>query len=84
MAMTKRRIAVLGSTGSIGSQALMVARLHADRFQVVALVANRSKEQLFEQVWSSDLSWRACAPPSPWRRSPRICGSASGCSARKP
>ena len=50
MAMTKRRIAVLGSTGSIGSQALMVARLHADRFQVVALVANRSKEQLFEQV----------------------------------
>ena len=50
MALTKRRIAVLGSTGSIGSQALMVARLHADRFQVVALVANRSKEQLFEQV----------------------------------
>ena len=33
MAMTKRRIAVLGSTGSIGSQALMVARLHADRFR---------------------------------------------------
>ena len=50
MACTKRRIAVLGSTGSIGSQALMVARLHADRFQVTALVANRSKEQLFEQV----------------------------------
>lgn len=50
MASTKRRIAVLGSTGSIGSQALMVARLHAHRFQVTALVANRSKEQLFEQV----------------------------------
>ena len=50
MAFEKRRIAVLGSTGSIGSQALMVAGLHADRFQVAALVANRSKEQLFEQV----------------------------------
>ncbi|MBR4067128.1 MAG: 1-deoxy-D-xylulose-5-phosphate reductoisomerase [Clostridia bacterium] len=50
MAFAKRRIAILGSTGSIGSQALMVARLHADRFQVTALVANRSKEQLFEQV----------------------------------
>ena len=50
MAFAKRRIAILGSTGSIGSQALMVAGLHADRFQVTALVANRSKEQLFDQV----------------------------------
>ncbi len=50
MVQTRRRIAILGSTGSIGSQALKVAALHADRFEVTALVANRSKEQLFEQV----------------------------------
>lgn len=50
MSDNRRRIAVLGSTGSIGTQALEVARLHEDRFQVVALTANRSKEKLFEQV----------------------------------
>ena len=46
----KRKIAVLGSTGSIGTQALQVAALHSDRFQVTALTANRSREKLFEQV----------------------------------
>ena len=45
-----RRLAVLGSTGSIGVQALEVAALHAERFQVVALVARSSAEQLFAQV----------------------------------
>ena len=47
---TKRKIAVLGSTGSIGTQALQVAALHSDRFQITALTANRSREKLFEQV----------------------------------
>ena len=48
---SKRKAAVLGSTpGSIGTQALQVAALHSDRFQVTALTANRSKEKLFEQV----------------------------------
>lgn len=46
----KRRLAVLGCTGSIGTQALEVAKLHEDRFEVAALVANRSREKLFEQV----------------------------------
>ena len=35
--MKKRRLAILGSTGSIGTQACEVARLHADRFEVAAL-----------------------------------------------
>jgi len=48
--MKKRRLAILGSTGSIGTQACEVARLHEDRFEVVALTANRSREKLFEQV----------------------------------
>ena len=48
--MTKRRIAVLGSTGSIGTQALEVAALHSDRFEVTALTANQSRDKFFEQV----------------------------------
>lgn len=46
----RRRLAILGSTGSIGTQACEVARLHQDRFEVVALTAHRSREKLFEQV----------------------------------
>ena len=46
----KRRLAVLGSTGSIGTQALDVAARHAERFQVVALTANSNREKLFAQV----------------------------------
>ena len=45
-----RKLAILGSTGSIGTQALDVAARHADRFQVTALVAHSSSERLFEQV----------------------------------
>lgn len=48
--MKRRRLAILGSTGSIGTQACEVAKLHGDRFEVVALTANRSREKLFEQV----------------------------------
>lgn len=43
-------IAILGSTGSIGTQALQVAALHPDRFRVTALTAYRSASLLFEQV----------------------------------
>ncbi len=50
MSTSLRRLAVLGSTGSIGTQALEVAALHRDRFEVVALTAYRSREKLFEQV----------------------------------
>lgn len=46
----RRRLAILGCTGSIGTQALEVAKLHEDLFEVVALTANRSREKLFEQV----------------------------------
>lgn len=45
-----RKIAILGSTGSIGTQALDVAARHSDRFCVTALVAHSSAEKLFEQV----------------------------------
>ena len=46
----KKKIAILGSTGSIGTQALDLCRRHPDRYRVVALTARESKEKLFEQV----------------------------------
>jgi 1-deoxy-D-xylulose-5-phosphate reductoisomerase len=45
----RRDIVILGSTGSIGTQALDVVRANPDRFRVVGLTAGGSQEQLFEQ-----------------------------------
>jgi len=45
-----RRLAILGSTGSIGVQALDVAGRFPERFQVVTLAAHRNVERLAEQV----------------------------------
>ncbi len=45
-----RGIAILGSTGSIGRQAIEVIALHPDRFSVTALTAHRNAALLFEQV----------------------------------
>ena len=44
------RVAVLGSTGSIGRSTLEVISRHPDRFEVVALAAHSSLERLAEQV----------------------------------
>ena len=45
-----KKIAILGSTGSIGTQALDLCRRHPDRYRVTALTARGSREKLFEQV----------------------------------
>jgi 1-deoxy-D-xylulose-5-phosphate reductoisomerase len=45
-----RRVAVLGSTGSIGTQALDVVRNHRDEYEVVALAAARNGELLRAQA----------------------------------
>lgn len=47
--MEKRRIAILGSTGSIGTQALDVIRNNKDKFEVEVLVANSNSELLIKQ-----------------------------------
>jgi len=44
------RVAILGSTGSIGRSTLEVIERHPQRFRVVALAANRSVDALAEQV----------------------------------
>ncbi len=43
----KRRIGILGATGSIGTQALDVISRHRDKFEVVFLTAHRNYEKLF-------------------------------------
>lgn len=48
--MEKRRIAILGSTGSIGRQALDVISQHRDLFKVELLTANNSSDLLIRQA----------------------------------
>lgn len=45
-----KKIAILGSTGSIGTQTLEVVREHKDELCVTALAAGRNKEKLKEQI----------------------------------
>lgn len=46
----KKQIAILGSTGSIGTQALQVIEEHSDKFEVYALTANENVEKLISQA----------------------------------
>ena len=48
--MRKKKIAILGSTGSIGSQTLDVVRQHPDRFQVEVITAGSNATLLAEQA----------------------------------
>ena len=48
--MRKRRVAILGSTGSIGRQALDVISQHRDLFEVELLTANNSSDLLIRQA----------------------------------
>jgi 1-deoxy-D-xylulose-5-phosphate reductoisomerase len=45
-----KKVAILGSTGSIGGQALDIIEDNGDRFEVVALTANRNVSLIAEQV----------------------------------
>ena len=46
----RKRVAILGSTGSIGTQALDVIAAHPERFEVVGLAAGRKEDLLREQA----------------------------------
>ena len=48
--MKKKKIAILGSTGSIGTQALQVIEEHPDLYEAYALTANNQVELLAEQA----------------------------------
>ncbi len=45
-----KRLSVLGSTGSVGSQTLEVARAYREEFELVGLVAKRASEKLLKQA----------------------------------
>ena len=46
----KRQVAILGSTGSIGTQALQVIEEHSDLYEAYALTANNNVDLLIEQA----------------------------------
>ena len=50
MGTSRKRIAILGSTGSIGTQTLDVVRQHPDRFQVEVITAGSNADLLAEQA----------------------------------
>lgn len=50
MEKNKQQLCILGSTGSIGTQALDVVRQHPDRYEVYCLTANNSIEKLARQA----------------------------------
>lgn len=50
MSSSKKRIVVLGSSGSIGKQTLDVVRRHSDKLEVVALAVNSNTTLLEQQV----------------------------------
>ena len=52
----KRRVAILGSTGSIGTQALDVIRQHRDLFEVELLTCNNSIDLIAQQAREFDVN----------------------------
>lgn len=47
--MEQQKLAILGSTGSVGTQTLEIVRQNADKFDVVLLTANTNVDKLIEQ-----------------------------------
>jgi 1-deoxy-D-xylulose-5-phosphate reductoisomerase len=64
MEKMQKKIAILGSTGSIGTQALDVIGRHPERFRVVGLAAGRRVAELLEQVRRFGPEWVSCADPA--------------------
>ncbi len=55
MADSKKRLLILGATGSIGKQALDVCAREPEQFEVVGISAERSWEELVEQARAADV-----------------------------
>ena len=73
------RVAVLGSTGSVGTQTLDVCRRHADKLKVVALAAYGSVEKVAQQAREFQVGQVAFANPEV-RNSARLADMPDGCS----
>lgn len=75
MSETRGRLAIFGSTGSIGRNALEVARIHADKLRVVALSAHQRLDELAAQAEEFRPRWvvateAEAARQHPWQLSP--------------
>src|SRR5512137_1127262 len=59
-----KRIAILGSTGSIGRSTESVVESHPERFQITTLAAGRNVDRAFEQAqrWKPHLVSISAAP----------------------
>jgi 1-deoxy-D-xylulose-5-phosphate reductoisomerase len=66
--VTRKRITVLGSTGSVGRGALDVAALHPDRFEVVGLTAGANDRALEAQIAAFQPKVVALSDPAAARR----------------
>ena len=76
--MTPRRLVILGSTGSIGTQALEVVRDHPGRFDVVGLAAGRNLGLLVDQAREFGVSSLALADADVAGGAPSDLGVAGG------
>lgn len=80
--MDRKNVVVLGSTGSIGRQALEVIGWFPDRFRLVGLATNKSVDLLEEQVIKFDVPFAAVADATKakeFRRRMNTCRVSSGC-----
>ncbi|MEQ1881227.1 MAG: 1-deoxy-D-xylulose-5-phosphate reductoisomerase [Burkholderiales bacterium] len=59
-----KRLAILGSTGSIGTNTLSVVELHPDKFSVTALAAHKNVDALFKQCLRWRPRWVAMSDPA--------------------
>lgn len=64
MSSERKRLAILGATGSIGTQCLDVVRQHPDRLQVVAMAAHRQESALMALAHEFGVEHLALAGPS--------------------
>ena len=75
---TRLRVAILGCTGSIGTQALDVCRQHADRLQVVALSAHSRVRDLVDAAQAFGVS-RVAVTDEAHRNDPALADLPEGC-----
>jgi 1-deoxy-D-xylulose-5-phosphate reductoisomerase len=68
-----RRVALLGSTGSIGTSTLDVVRHHSDRLKIVGLAANSKWEQLAEQCREFRTRFAVICDPEVFKQADRLC-----------
>ena len=73
--MEKKRIAILGSTGSIGTQTLDVVRQHPDRFEVKVITAGGNAALLAEQAREFGVSHAVICNESKYGE---VCAALSG------